>query len=145
MLLGLDPSGAAPIELHVDSPEGTLEAAVALIDTLGMIRAPVRALCRGLVGTPAIGVVAAVGHRVALPHARFRLTQSAVRLFGTLDQVEAGRRAHRDLLVRFQAHLARANGRPVDEIADVMRARPRPRCSGGPGLGLIDAISDAAR
>jgi Clp protease len=75
----------------------------------------------GLVGTPAIGVVAAVGHRVALPDARFRLRQPAVRLFGTLDQVEAGRRAHRDLLVRFQAHLARATGRPVDEIADVMR------------------------
>src|SRR5262249_37776734 len=78
-LLNFSAPGDAPIELHVDSPEGTLEGAFALIDALGVIRAPVRALCRGLVGTPAIGVVAATGHRMAVPHARFRLTQPTAR------------------------------------------------------------------
>ena len=96
-------------------------------------------------GTPAIGVVAAVGHRVALPPARFRLTQPAVRLFGALDQVEAGRRAHRDLLVRFQAHRASATGRPVDEIAEVMRRGRDLDAQEALDYGLIDAISAAAR
>jgi Clp protease len=50
-LLTLDAAGDAPIEVHVDSPDGTLEAAFVVIDTLGMIRAPVRALCRARVGT----------------------------------------------------------------------------------------------
>jgi ATP-dependent Clp protease protease subunit len=142
-LMSLDAEGDRPIELHVDSPDGSLEAAFVLIDTLGMIRASVRALCRGVVGTPAAGVVAGAGHRVAAPHARFRLAQPTVRLFGTADHVDAGRRQHRDLLVRFQVHLARATGRPVDEIAhDMSRGRD---LDAGEALayGLVDTIGGA--
>src|SRR5262245_30909308 len=87
-LVSLDATGDATIEVHVDSPDGTLEAAFVLIDTLGLIRAPVRALCRGLVGTPAMGVVSSAGYRVASPHARFRLAQPTVRLVGTPDEVD---------------------------------------------------------
>jgi ATP-dependent Clp protease protease subunit len=144
-LVSLDAAGGAPIEIHVDSPDGTLEAAFVLIDTLGAIRAPVRALCRGQLGTPAIGVAAAAGHRAALRHARFRLTQPRVRLSGTPDQLHAETRQHRDLLVRFQAHLARATGRPVDEIADDMRRGRDLDAGEALDYGLIDTISDAGR
>jgi ATP-dependent Clp protease, protease subunit len=143
-LMSLDAAGDAPIEIHVDSPDGTLEAAFVLIDTVGAIRAPVRALCRGSVGTPAIGVVAAAGYRVASPHARFRLTQPTVGLFGTPDHVDAWRRQHRDLLVRFQTHLARATRRPTDEIADDMRRGRDLDAREALDYGLIDAISSAA-
>jgi ATP-dependent Clp protease, protease subunit len=144
-LVSLDAAGDAAIEVHVDSPDGTLEAAFVLVDTLGMIRAPGRALCRGVVGTPGIGVVAAAGHRVALPHTRFRLAQPTVRLAGTPDEVEAGRRQHRDLLVRFQAHLACATGRPVDAIADDMRAGRTLDAAEALAYGLIDDISPTSR
>ncbi len=144
-LLSLDAAGNATIDVHVDSPDGALEAAFVLIDTLGLIRAPVRALGRGLVGTPAIGVVAAAGYRAASPHARFRLAQPPVRLVGTPDEVDAGRRWHRDLLVRFQAHLARATGRPVDAIADDMRAGRTLDAAEALAYGLIDEISPTSR
>ena len=144
-LMSLDAASDSPIEIHVDSPDGTLEAAFVLIDTLGTIRAPVRALCRGLVGTPAIGVVAAVGQRAAWPHARFRLTQPSVRLSGTPDQLDARTRQHLDLFVTFQAHLARATGRPVDEIADDMRRGRDLDAGEAQRYGLIDTISDATR
>lgn len=140
-LMSLDAAGDATIEVHVNSPDGTLEAAFVLIDALGMIRAPVRALGRGFVGTPAIGVVAAVGYRAASPHTRFRLAQPTVRLAGTPDEVDAGRRQHRDLLVRFQAHLARATGRPVDAIADDMRGGRTLDAAEALAYGLIDEIS----
>jgi ATP-dependent Clp protease protease subunit len=140
-LMSLD----APIEIHVDSPDGTLEAAFVLIDMLGAIRAPVRARCRGQVGTPAIGVVAAAGQRAAWPHARFRLTQPSVRLCGTPDQVDALTRQHLDLLVRFQTHLARATGRPVDDIADDMRRGRDLDAGEAQEYGLIDTISDGTR
>jgi ATP-dependent protease ClpP protease subunit len=94
-LVSLDATRDAPIEVHVDSPDDTLEAAFVLVDTLGMIRAPVRALCRGLVGTPAIDVVTAAGNRAASPHTRFGLAQPTVRLVGTPDEVESGRRCRR--------------------------------------------------
>lgn len=144
-LMSLDATGDGTIEVQVDSPDGTVEAAFVLIDTLRMIRAPVRALCRGLVGTPAIGVVAAAGYRAALPHTRFRLAQPTVRLAGTPDEVDAGRRQHRDLLVRFQAHLARATGRPVDTIADDMRAGRNLDAAEALAYGLIDDISPTSR
>jgi ATP-dependent Clp protease, protease subunit len=144
-LTSLDAAGDAPIEVHVDSPDGTLEAVFVVIDTLGVIRASVRALCRGLVGTPAIGVVAAAGYRAASPHARFRLTQPIVRLVGAPDHVDAWRRQHRDLLVRFQAHLARATGRPVDAIANDMSRGRDLDAAEALDYGLIDTISGAAR
>ena len=139
-LLSLDAAGEDPIELHVASPDGTLEAAFALIDTLGALRAPVRALCRGRIGTPAVGVVAAAGRRTASPHARFRLAQPRVQLSGTPDHVAARTREHRDLLVTFQAHLARATGRPVDEIADDMRRGRDLDAREALDYGLIDTI-----
>jgi Clp protease len=94
-LISLDAASDAPIELHVNSPDGTLDAAFVLNDVLGIIRAPVRALCRGQVGTPAIGVVAAARQRVAWPHARFRLTQPSVQL-SALERPREPPSAHRN-------------------------------------------------
>jgi len=143
-LMSLDAAGAGPIELHVDSPDGQLQAAFLLVDTLGQLRAPVRARCRGAVGTPAIGVVAAAGDRSASPHARFRLAQPTVKIAGTPDEVAAHARQHRDLLVRFQARLARVTGRPVDEIADDMRRGRYLDAGEALAYGLIDTIGGAA-
>jgi len=106
-----------------------------------------RAALAGVAGadTPAVGVVVAAGSRAASPHARFRLAQPAVRLVGTPDEVDAARRQHRDLLVRFQAHLARATGRPVDAIADDMRAGRTLDAREALEYGLIDEISAMPR
>jgi ATP-dependent Clp protease protease subunit len=140
-LLGLEAAGDEPIELQVDSPDGTLEAAFLLMDTLDGLRAPVRAHCRGQAGGPAVGVVAVAGHRSAAPHARFRLVQPTVRLTGTPDQLAAYARQHRDALVRFQARLSRATGRPVDDIADDMRRGRYLDAREALDYGLIDTIS----
>jgi len=139
-LLSLDAGGVEPIELHVDSRDGTLEAAFMLMDTLDGLRAPVHAWCRGETGGPAVGVVAVAAHRTAAPHARFRLAQPAVRFSGSPDQVAALTRQHRDLLVRFQARLARATGRPVDDIADDMRRGRYLDAGEARDYGLIDAV-----
>ncbi len=143
-IMSLDAAGGEPIELHVDSPDGTLEAAFVLMDTLDLLRAPVRAHCRGETGTPAIGVVAVAGHRSAAPHARFRLAQPRVQFSGTPEQVASHARYHRDLLVRFQARLARATGRPVDEIADDMRRGRYLDAGEALDYGLIDTITGSA-
>jgi ATP-dependent Clp protease, protease subunit len=143
-LLSLDADGDGPIELHADSPDGTLEAAFVVIDILTRIRAPVHARCRGEIGSPAIGVVAATGHRSATPHTRFRLAQPRARFSGTPDQVAAHARAHRDLLVQLQTHLARATGRPVDDIADDMRRGRYLDAREALDYGLIDEVTGPA-
>jgi ATP-dependent protease ClpP protease subunit len=47
--------------------------------------------------------------------------------------------------VTFQAYLARATGRPVDEIADDMRRGRDLDAGEAQDYGLIDTISDATR
>lgn len=77
-LMTLDAIGEEPIELHLDSADGTLESAFVLIDTADLLRTTLRIHCFGQVGGPAIGVVAAADHRSAVPHTRFRLFHNAV-------------------------------------------------------------------
>src|SRR5262245_24345163 len=69
-LLALDAREGPPIELHLDSPDGALGAAFVLIDTIEALRSPLHVLCRGQIGGPVIGVLAAADHRAATPHAR---------------------------------------------------------------------------
>jgi ATP-dependent Clp protease, protease subunit len=66
-LLALDAGGERPIELHLDCPDGALGAVFVLIDTADMLHSPLRVLCRGQVGGPVIGVIAAADHSAASP------------------------------------------------------------------------------
>ena len=140
-LRALDANADKPIELHLDSADGTLEAAFVLIDTLDLLRARLRVQCRGQVGGPAIGVVAAADHRTAAPHARFRLSQPTDRFAGTPDELAARSRQQQDLLWRLYALLARQTGRPAEEIAEDMRRGRYLDTREALEYGLIDEVS----
>ncbi|HEV8533677.1 MAG TPA: ATP-dependent Clp protease proteolytic subunit [Methylomirabilota bacterium] len=140
-LITLDARGHEPIELHLDSPDGTLESAFVLIDTVDLLHARLRVHCRGQVGGPAIGVVAAVPHRVASPHTRFRLVQPTARFSGTPDQIAEQSRQQQELLWRFHARLAQVTGRPAEEIAEDMRRGRALDAREALEYGLIDEIS----
>jgi ATP-dependent Clp protease protease subunit len=139
-IMALDASDDAPIDLFLDSGDGTLEAAFVLIDVIDAARTTVRAHCRGQVNGPAVGVAAAADQRSASPHTTFRLTAPVERVAGTPAEVAERSTQHRDFLWRFQARLAKATRRPVEDIADDMR---RGRYLDAPeaiDYGLIDAI-----
>jgi ATP-dependent Clp protease protease subunit len=140
-LRALDANADKPIELHLDSADGTLEAAFVLIDTLDLLRAMLRVQCRGQVGGPAIGVVAAADHRAAAPHARFHLSQPTERFTGTPDEIAARSRQQQDLLWRLYARLARRTGRPAEEIAEDMRRGRYLDAREALEYGLIDEVS----
>jgi ATP-dependent Clp protease protease subunit len=137
----LDAASAAPIDIHLDSPDGTVEAAFVLIDIFDSLRAPVRVHCRGRVGGAAVGVVAVAGHRAASPHARFRLAEPTAGFSGTPEATLAATRQYRDLLWRLQARIARATGRPAEEIAEDMRRGRWLDADEALAYGLIDAIA----
>jgi ATP-dependent Clp protease protease subunit len=144
-LLSLDASSDEPIEIHLNSADGTLEAAFALIDTLGLLRAKVSVYCHGQVAGPAIGVVAAADRRVAAAHTRFRLGQTTAQFSGTADEIAARSRQHQDLLWRFQARLAQVTGRPAEEIADDMRRGRYLDAYEALVYGLVDTIGSTTR
>jgi len=120
-LLALDARGDRPIELHLDSPDGALGAAFALIDTADTLRSTLRVLCRGQIGGPAIGVVAAADHCAAAPHARFHLSQPTARFAGTPEEIATQSRQLQELLWKLYGRLAQRTGRPAEEIAEDMR------------------------
>ncbi len=140
-LITLDAIGDEPIELHLDSPDGTLESAFVLIDTIDLLHATLLAHCRGQVGGPAIGVAAAADHRSASPHTRFRLFQPTGQFSGTPDQIASHSRQQQDLLWRFHARLAQLTGRPAEEIAEDMRRGLYLDARKALDYGLIDEIS----
>ena len=143
-LTTLDVAGTAPIELHLDSADGTLEGAFVVIDALDQLRATVHARCRGQVGGPVIGVAAAAGHRSAAPHTRFRLAQPTAQFSGTPDAIASQNRQQQDLLWRLHARLARRTGRPAEEIAENMRSGRYLDARQALDYGLIDEITPVA-
>jgi ATP-dependent Clp protease protease subunit len=139
-LLALDAHGDEPIQLHLDSPAGALGAAFVLIDTADSLRSPLRILCRGEVGGPSIGVIAAGDHRAATPHARFHLCQPTASFAGTPEEISAHSRQQQDLLWRLYVRLARRTGRPPEEIAEDIRRGRYLDAPAALDYGLIDEI-----
>jgi ATP-dependent Clp protease, protease subunit len=139
-IMTLDASGDEPIDVVVDSGDGTLEAAFVLIDVVDAAHATVRVQCRGRVGGAAVGVVAAGDHRSAAAHTTFRLIAPAVGGSGTPDQIAAQSEQHRQLLWRFQARLAKATGRAAEDVADDMRRGRYLDAREAVEYGLIDVI-----
>jgi len=120
-IMTLDATGDDPIDVVLSSADGTLEAAF-------------------VVGGPAIGVAASADHRSASPHTTFRLSAPASQLSGTADQIAAHSEQHRTLLWRFQARLAKATGRPAEDVADDVRRGRHLDAREALEYGLIDAI-----
>ena len=140
-LMTLDATGDEPIEPHLDGPDGTLESAFVLIDTLDLLHVTLRAHCRGQVGGLAIGVAAATDHRSASPHTRFRLFQPTAQFSGTPDQIASHSRQQQDLLWWLHARLAQLTGRPAEEIAEDMRRGRYLDAREALDYGLLDEIS----
>jgi ATP-dependent Clp protease protease subunit len=141
-LMTLDASGADPIDVYIGSPDGTLEAAFTLIDTLDLVQAPTRTHALGEVGGAAVGILAVGRRHTAAPHAQLRLGEPRVQLAGTHAQLLAAREQHQRLLERFRARLAQATGRSIAELAQDMERGRYLNAEEALAYGLIDAIAD---
>jgi ATP-dependent Clp protease protease subunit len=139
-------TAAAPdntIELYIDSPGGSLVAALGLYDVLQTLGAPVSTICNARAGGASVLVLAggANGLRYALPHARIQLSDEPVDLPGgnpqhlTSNAAEAARvRARwRDALAGQTAHSAAQLGRDLSAGRWLSAAEAR-------DYGLVDGI-----
>jgi ATP-dependent Clp protease protease subunit len=144
-LMTLDALGDEPIELQIDCAEGELEAALSLMDVIDLVGVPVHATARGLVGGPAVGVLAVSAHRQATQHASFRLYEPKASFTGNAQDLAhwADHSLERSRL--FCRRLAAAVHRAEEHVeADVAAGRFL-SAEEALAYGLIDEIFAARR
>ncbi len=123
-LMTLDATGDDPVQLHVDSPGGTLEAAFCLIDVIDLLGVELTATCVGQAVGPVIGPLAVAHHRRATGHARFRLSEPVLTTTGRAGELASWAESQRRQLRRFCERVGEAVGKPPDTVAgDLSRGR----------------------
>jgi ATP-dependent Clp protease protease subunit len=121
-LMTLDASGDEPVELYVDAEAHQLGPAFAIMDTIDLLGVPVHATCIGRADGVAIGLVAVASRRGIAPHARVRLAEPHLSFAGRSSEVETWLRHHHEALAAFHRRLAGSSGRPLESVAEDLRA-----------------------
>jgi ATP-dependent Clp protease protease subunit len=127
--------------LRIDSAEGSLALALTLMDVIELLGVPVRAMCMGQVGGPAIGVLSVCSHRAAMPSTRFSLREPSTQMETRAREVGQWAQLRADERRRFVERVAAATGKPVTAVDDSFS---RGTFMGTPealAYGLIDEIA----
>jgi ATP-dependent protease ClpP protease subunit len=115
-LMTLDGSGEDPIQLHLNSGEGTLAAALTLMDTIAALGVSVQAVCSGRAEGPALGVLAVCQQRQAGRHARLRLFDGAIQAAGSASAIAQELAQHQRQLEHFVEAVAGSARQPAERV-----------------------------
>ncbi len=132
-LMTLDATGDSVVQLHIECPDGELGAAMGVMDVIDTMGVNVTGVAMGLVGGPAVGVLAACRHRVAMPHARFHLCEPEASFTGDARTVERWLEHRRHQWAQYCERLGHALAMPTEDVEAVL--------AGGPYLGVEEAIA----
>jgi ATP-dependent Clp protease protease subunit len=139
-LMTLDAEGDGAVSLRIDSAEGSLAVALTVMDVIELLGVPVRALCMGRVGGPALGVVAVCSHRAAMPSTRFELREPPTRMDAPASQVAQWARVRHEERARYCARVAARVGQTADAVARDLDAGLFMGAEEAVTYGLIDEI-----
>jgi ATP-dependent Clp protease protease subunit len=118
----LDGTGDEPIELHMSCPDGDLDSASMLADTIDLVGVPVVARARGTIAGAVLAPFVAAGRRLAQRHSLFVLREPSAEFVGRATDLETLAEQHRYTHEGFVRRLAAATGRPDDKVAADLRA-----------------------
>jgi ATP-dependent Clp protease protease subunit len=139
-LMALDAEGDDPVTLRVDCGEGALALGLTLMDIIELLGVPVRALCLGQVGGPAVGVVAVCSHRAAMPSTRFALREPSTQLEAHVRDMAQWVALRTDERARFCRRVADAARRPVDVVTADLTSGLFLSAPEAQAYGLIDEV-----
>ena len=132
-----------PVELYLDSPGGSLNAALSVHDVVQTLGAPVSITCMGTAGGASVLVLAggAAGRRFALPHARIHLTEEDVTISAAkpTELEEAAR-----LRARWTAALVKHIGHSAVQLARDLASNRWLSAAEARDYGLVDGIIPGA-
>ncbi len=115
-LMTLDATGDSTVQLQIDSGDGTVDAALALMDIVDLLGVPVHATCVGQAAGPAVGVLAVCHQRTLAPHARLRLIEPTVEMQGSARQLQQLATGHLERMAMFWTRLSEATGRSIEDL-----------------------------
>jgi ATP-dependent Clp protease, protease subunit len=127
------------VELYLDSPGGSLSAALSIYDIIQTLGAPLATTCMGTAGGASVLVLAAgtAGRRYALPHARIHLSEEEMAVSTAkpdeLDEVARLRTRWLTALAQHVGHSAARLSRDLSAHKWLSAAEAR-------DYGLVDGI-----
>ena len=111
-----------PIYLYINSPGGSIDYGMALMDAMRHIKSPVYTVCYGLAASMGSFLLSCgeKGHRYSLPHARILIHQPRINFgdgfVGTHDRLERTAKGLTETRKKLEQILSENTGQPLDKI-----------------------------
>lgn len=134
---------SASVDLVIDSPGGSIGAAMTVYDLLRSLGPSASTTCTGVAGGAAVLVLAAgaAGRRAALPNARIHLTDDLVDMSpGRFDNPEADAEEARRATARWRAALLQVATQSPERLALDMAAGRWLSAAEAVAYGIIDRV-----
>src|SRR6266508_3122312 len=130
------------IQLYINSPGGSIDAGLAIYDTMHLIQPPVATLCVGIAASMAAWLLAggAKGKRSALPNSRILIHQASSGFQGTAADIEVQAREIIRMNARLQEMLAADTCQSVERIAHDINRDYWMSATEAQEYGIIDAV-----
>jgi ATP-dependent Clp protease, protease subunit len=130
------------IQLYINSPGGSIDAGLAIYDTMHLIPAPVATTCVGIAASMAAWLLAGgtKGKRLALPNSRILIHQASTGFQGTAADIEVQARELLRLEARMQELLAADTGQTAERIARDINRDYWMSAREAQEYGIIDSI-----
>ena len=136
------------IDLYIDSPGGSISAALGVYDFIQSLGARVSTTCSGTAGGSAVLILAggAAARRAALPSARIHLTDDPVDLSpGRFDHPEAQAEEARRATARWRSALLQRSSQSPEQLAQDMAIGRWLSASEAVDYGLVDRVGLSQR
>lgn len=133
---------AAPIDLYINSPGGSVTDGVAVVDAMRCIQAPVSTICVGLAASMAAWILAAgaPGRRFVSPNAEVMIHQVATSFGGQAADIEVYAQRTLRLQSRLVEMLAEWTGQRPERIRGDMARDYFMSASEACAYGLADQV-----
>jgi ATP-dependent Clp protease, protease subunit len=140
-LLTLDALGDEHVELRLQVPMASWDAAGVLVDVIDVLGVPVHTVALGVVGGGAVCVLAAGAHRAISPHARLHLRHPDGAASGRPDDLARAVAEQASRQAEFHRLLAERTGRPLPDIDAEWERGGYLDAPSAIALGYADALS----
>lgn len=143
-LMLADGRSAAPVELIINSPGGSIDAVLGVVDVIALLRAPLRTRCIGTAtGTAAVLLASGTAGRTATPNAMISLrVRDGHTIAGRAEDIVRGAAQVTATWARVARHVATVSGWDADRAADELRDGTDLTTEDAIAAGLLDGVAE---